>query len=175
MIIGLFLYGLKMIGDKTELAQTKKALELANEELTKCNQDNATKTVKINKLQRLLERQRNTITQNNNIITQLNDSIYMLENGFESYHFYGKGNGKLVVYTTCVDGGNTSVWIDGEYIGLLDKYQKDIVDCNTSGTISKIVLSGKHHVTGKDQSNKTWDGYVMVSEDQCQTYGLTCE
>ena len=93
----------------------------------------------------------------------------------EPYHTYGKGYGKLVVYTTCSDGGSTSVWIDGEYVGYLDKYQNSSVSCNTLGTISKTVLSGSHHIKGKDQSNRTWDGYVTVSEDQCQTYGLTCK
>jgi septal ring factor EnvC (AmiA/AmiB activator) len=87
VFVGLFLYGNKMIADKTEIAQTKKALEAARTDLAKCNQDTESKSSKIASLEKELEKQRNTVTEKDNVITekdnlisQLNESIETLEN-----------------------------------------------------------------------------------------------
>jgi uncharacterized membrane-anchored protein YhcB (DUF1043 family) len=86
-IIGLFLYGNKMIADKTEIAQTKKALEASRNDLTECNQEKESKSSKIADLEKELEKQRSTITEKDNALTEkdklishLNQSIETLEN-----------------------------------------------------------------------------------------------
>jgi hypothetical protein len=191
VFLGLYLYGLKMISDKTEIALTKKALVLANGEMNKYKIDNTSKTSELSELQIKIKQLNNKIIQKENLISKLSDSISVLANRPpeivikyqekviykdkpEPNHEYGKGNGKLVLYTTCRDGGTLSIWIDGEFVGSLNKYQRGSVDCNSSNTISKVLLSGKHHITGKDKSNRTWDDYLIVDEDECQTHGLTC-
>ncbi len=92
----------------------------------------------------------------------------------EPSHPYGKGMGNLTIYTTCKTGGLIKVWIDGEFSGNLNKYQTGIVNCTTTGTISKAVLSGKHHIKAKDESGKSWEAYTIVKEDACEPFDLRC-
>ncbi len=92
----------------------------------------------------------------------------------EPYHPYGKGMGNLTIYTTCKTGGLLKVWIDGEFAGNMDKYQTGAVNCKTSGTISKQVLSGKHHIKARDESGKSWEAYTVVKEDSCLPLDLRC-
>jgi hypothetical protein len=187
VIVALYFYGLSILGDRTEIAQTKKALILANEELTKCNQDITTKLVKIIELQNSIKQLNIQITQNNNLISQLNDSIYILANRPpeieykyntvykekpEPYHQFGKGNGKLTLFKTC-NCYNLKFWIDGEYVGSTGSiFNSGDPSCSANGTVSKVVLAGKHHIEGKDEENHSWDFYVTVFEDQCLVKGV---
>lgn len=197
IIISLFFYGMSIEHDRTELTQTKIKLEERTSELLNCEKENSIKSKTINELNISISTLKKSILEKDELINQKEISINELHNELveernkppkiitkyqdrivykdkpEPYHPYGKGNGQLVIYTTCSDGGKTTIWIDCKDVGYLDKYQKGTVYCNSTGTISKTVLSGKHHIKGKDQMNRTWDGYVTVNEDECQTYGLT--
>jgi hypothetical protein len=195
----LFIYGMSIEHDKTELSQAKLKLEERTSELSNCKKENNSKSNTINDLNKSISNLKITIAEKNELIKQKEISIIELQNELielknrppqviikyqdkyiyrdkpEPNHPYGKGNGQLVIYTTCPDGGKTTIWIDGNDVGYLDKYQKGVVDCNSRGTIVKTVLSGKHHIMGNDQRNRNWDGYVTVYADECQIYGLTCK
>jgi len=92
----------------------------------------------------------------------------------ERDHEFGKGNGKIFIYTTCSKNGTTKVWIDGEYAGSFNVYHKSYVDCNSTGGVSKIVLSGKHHIQTKDDANAATDFYVTIHEDACLPQAISC-
>ncbi len=187
VFVGLYLYGLKMISDKTEIALTKKALILANGELKKCNIENTVKNSKISELQVKIKQLNSKIIQKENLISQLNDSITTLVNRpseieyryntvykekADSFHQFGKGNGKISLYKTC-NCYNLKFWVDGEYIGKINlKYNSGIPSCGEDGTVSKIVIAGKHHIIGKDEENHSWDFYVTVIEDECLIQGV---
>lgn len=79
VIISLYLIGTKKIEDKTEIAQTKKALQTAEQKLSACTNDNNSKANEINQLNRTISAQADTITQEEtskaNEINQLNGTI----------------------------------------------------------------------------------------------------
>jgi hypothetical protein len=92
----------------------------------------------------------------------------------EPYHQYGKGMCKIVVYTTCSTGGTTKVWIDGEYTGSYNHYSLSAVGCSATSGISKILISGKHHIYTKNDANEYVDKYITISEDECYPFLITC-
>lgn len=90
----------------------------------------------------------------------------------EPFHPYGKGNGKITLFKAC-NCYHLKIWIDGEYAGqtkIIFSSSKPV--CGQSGTVSKVVLSGKHHITAKDEEGHTWDFYLTVNEDQCLVKGF---
>jgi hypothetical protein len=93
----------------------------------------------------------------------------------EKYHPYGKGKAKLLINNSCSKA--IKVWVDGEYWGFIDTYTTNgVVTCDTEGSsISKIVLSGKHHIVAEDNCcNGRWDFYITIAEDQCSPQSLAC-
>lgn len=93
----------------------------------------------------------------------------------EPYHPYGKGKCKIVVYTSCSNGGTTKVWIDGNYAGSFSIYlATGSPSCDGSGFVSLVTISGKHHILAQDDSNREWDFHITVDEDECEKRKLTC-
>jgi hypothetical protein len=90
---------------------------------------------------------------------------------------YGYGNGKISIYTSCPDGGTTTVFVDGILIGKLDTYYNDSLDveCGDSGTVSKILKVGKHIITAEDESNRTWKFDEYIQEGICDVQCLSCK
>ncbi len=194
------MYGVKMIGDKTEIAQTKKALQTTQEELYSCTNDNNSKGNKIEQLNKTITKQNNTIlkqastiSQKESSISELQNTITELENRLpkvvtiyqdrtvykdkpEPYHRFGKNYCKLLVYTTCTSG-YIKVWFDGDYVGQLTGHYSSAPNCNsTDYTLYKTLTAGKHHIEAENTSTKsTWDFYVTISEDDCYRHGLTCK
>ena len=191
VIISLYLYGLKMIGDKTEIAQTKKALASKIDELETCTTEGNAKAKQIEDLKKTISTQNSTITEQTNSISQKETTIQELQNTVtelqntppkvvtkyqdrtvykdkpEPYHPYGKGYGKLSIYSECNKCSNIQVTVDGEYWGALQYYFNGQPNCGQEGAIAKTVLVGKHHIIGKDNNNRTWDYYTTVKEDVC--------
>ncbi|MBD1364570.1 hypothetical protein IDJ77_12190 [Mucilaginibacter sp. ZT4R22] len=197
MIVGFFLYGQKLIKDKTEIAQTKKALLILRDSLDNCklnlqncSLENKTKEGKISEQQADLKNSSIVALQRDSIITQLNDSIVKLTNKPpeiivqyrdrvfykdrpEPYHPYGKGYGKLTIFKRC-NCYKLRFKIDGEYAGTISQiFSVGDPVCGQEGTISRSVLAGKHHVEAQDNENHLWNFYIIVNEDQCLIKGLS--
>lgn len=95
----------------------------------------------------------------------------------EPYHRYGKGNGRLLIYSTCSNTDTLKIWIDGEYCGIISGYYKSEISCDNqdmSGALLREVLSGKHHIQTQNVSGATLNYYIIVHEDQCQRSDITC-
>jgi len=191
IILVLFFYGMSIEHDRTELTQTKIKLEERTSELVDCEKENSEKlkTIKelgisistfkksisekdelinqkeifINELQNELIAERNKPPK---IITKYQDKIIYQEKP-EPYHPYGKGNGMLTIYSECNKCPKIQVTVDGENWGVLNHYFSGQPNCSQDGTISKIVLAGKHYIQGKDGNNRTWSYYTTVTADKC--------
>ncbi len=93
----------------------------------------------------------------------------------EPYHRYGKGNCKILIYTSCSKGGTTKVWIDGDYAGSFNVYlASGQPSCDDKDFVSLVTMSGKHHIKTRDDSNATTDFYITVGEDECNRQRITC-
>ena len=75
---------------------------------------------------------------------------------------YGPGNGKMTIFKTC-DNPEISISIDGNYIGKLSQTfnASSTPQCDAYGTISKILASGRHHISGEDSIGTSWDMMVF--------------
>jgi len=89
----------------------------------------------------------------------------------EPYHPYGKGNGQITLFKTC-NCYNLNFWIDGELAGQTRNVFRSDPACGDPGAVSKVVQSGKHHITARDEENHSWDFYVTVIEDECLVKGV---
>lgn len=176
VIVVLFIYGIHIDDSKTELQQKRIALKQKEHELLRCNQDNILKSEKIQELNRTITNQRNVlsklafnISQKEELISKLDNTVRELENKPppEPYHQYGNGNGKLTVYSECNNCPSILVTVDGEDWGILKYYFSGEPRCGQEGTITRVVLAGKHHIQGKDSNNRTWNYYIIVREDNC--------
>ncbi|HAQ65306.1 MAG TPA: hypothetical protein DCR43_05585 [Bacteroidales bacterium] len=186
IIISLFIYGLILDNEDSLLKKYKKENAQFLIDIKNANEIISSKENSISNLNQELDRKDVIINERNNAIENLNerietlnDEINALYDRLNPYHQYGKDKGKLTIYTSCSDGVKTKVYIDGDYVGLLDEYfPSGFPNCEYSKTgsvISKIVLSGSHHIKAEDVQKRTWDFYVIVLEDQCNRQGLTCK
>lgn len=82
---------------------------------------------------------------------------------------FGKGNGKITLFKSCSDCGDIEVYIDGNFAGKLTASfgSQKLPDCNTAGTLSKVVIAGRHHLSGRDTAGFSWDKMVSVVEGKC--------
>lgn len=183
VIVVLFIYGMRISQDSSNLTKAQKELEQRTEELTSCNDENELKSKKLSELnnilagqQQTISEQSNSLSQNQGTIADLQTRLFDLENRPprieyrdkpEPYHTYGKGYGKLTIYSECSTCMGIHVTVDGEDWGVLNYYFSGQPNCGQDGTISKIVSVGKHHIKGKDKNNYTWDYYTTVKEDKC--------
>jgi hypothetical protein len=85
---------------------------------------------------------------------------------------YGYNKGKLTLWTDCPDDGQISVYIDGDYKGLIKQYfDSDSPDCGDNGTLGLILSAGTYKLTASGQRNK-WEGYITVAADNCRIQKL---
>jgi hypothetical protein len=186
IIISLFIYGLILNNEESLLKKYKKEnaqllvdIKNANEIIE--NRDNSISNLneELDRKNVIINERNNAIENLNGRIEKLNIEIKALNDRLNPYHQYGKNKGKLTIYTSCSDGGKTKVYIDGDYVGILDRYfPSGSPNCEYSKTgsvISKTVLSGSHHIKAEDEKKRTWDFYVIVLEDQCKIQGLSCK
>lgn len=85
---------------------------------------------------------------------------------------YGKGYGKITIYTTCKDCGNTDVWIDGKKVGILDFYFTNGAFCGEDGTVSQRLKVGKHKIFMRDTDSTEWEQEVYIQEGICTVQGF---
>ncbi len=82
---------------------------------------------------------------------------------------YGNGNGKITIFKTCNDCQDVKISIDGNYIGVLSQTfnSTSVPSCDADGTISKVLSSGRHHLSGQDSNRTSWDILISVPEGKC--------
>lgn len=86
---------------------------------------------------------------------------------------YGKDMGKIVFYTSCNNDGEIMIYIDGGYIGTLNKsFSAASPDCNSAGTISAIKPAGTYKYIAKG-TNLKWQGEFTISVNQCSLQHLS--
>lgn len=202
VIIALYLYGVKLVGDNTEKERLKiQVTEVAEALSMRESELNSSKEL-IKDWQRQLEVCRDSLSETIAMLSLFSDSIYRLNDTIsklitagprietvyqdrtlykdkvvyrsppEAYHPYGKGYGKLSFYKTC-NCVNLKVWIDGEYVGQTNtRFKHGDASCGETGTVSKIVLTGRHRIQVQDDENHNWDYYVTVTEDGCSMQSL---
>jgi hypothetical protein len=91
----------------------------------------------------------------------------------EPPHPYGREQGRLTVYAAC-PCPNLRVWVDGRFVGTATlSLTPNTVRCGSPGTVSVVLLAGKHHVVASAMANKRWEFDVSVTEDICTIHGLT--
>ena len=172
VILSLFLYGLKLDNDISLIEQLKKDLEESNRNLTKSQKLVIDYKNEINNINTLILKKNETISEQRHEINRLNNLL-------NPYHEFGKNKGKLIIYTSCKNGGKTKVTINGKFKGNLTRYfingSPDCYGSRYGSVISEIVIAGSHHIKAEDENGRTWDFYVIINEDQCLKQGLCCE
>jgi hypothetical protein len=190
VIVVLFIYGSNLNTVKTEVQQMKVQIDSLNQEIsvrdtTLMEKNGAiiSKSSQIKDLEQLRKILRDSIIQLKDsilklkaikpeVITKYQDRPVYLKRP-EPYHQYGKGYGRLVIYSVC-GNGNLKIWVDGVYEGTLDKYYTRDPGCSASIAVAKITLAGKHHIQAQDGQGRNWDTYTTVIEDYCKPMPLSC-
>ena len=91
-----------------------------------------------------------------------------------TYHPHGAGNGKLSIYSKC-QHAPMRIWVDGEFWGSTDVYFANAdANCGQQGTISKVVIAGKHHIQTEITSTGSSSDYVTVMENECFGFSMGC-
>ena len=91
----------------------------------------------------------------------------------EPPHPYGRGQGRLTLYAAC-PCPNLMVWVDGRFVGTAPlSLTPNTVRCGSPGTVSVVLLAGKHHVAASTTAHKRWEFDVSVTEDICAIHGFT--
>ncbi|MGN6177534.1 MAG: hypothetical protein ACTHNW_00020 [Mucilaginibacter sp.] len=203
VIIVLYRYGLAINGDRsklkqliTELDSARKALQDDDSRIVALSANVKTREYQIQTLGAQNHTLKDSIGVKAALIGQMEDTIQKLKNEPpklvyrdrvsyqdrivyrdppESYHPYGKNYGRLTIFKTC-NCYNLKVWIDGAYAGSVQEiYKYGQPSCAQSGTVSQILLAGKHHIQGKDQEGHTWSFYCTLNEDQCLIRGVSVQ
>jgi len=86
----------------------------------------------------------------------------------EKVNPFGAGNGKLTIFKTCNSCSDVKISIDGNYAGTLTQnFNSGTAKCDENGTISRVLSTGRHHVSGEDSNGTTWDIMVSVQAGKC--------
>lgn len=85
------------------------------------------------------------------------------------YNEFGKGNGKLSVFTE-YERGTTDVYVDDIFIGQLNSYflagtSRPV--CGQEGTVNKILEAGSHQVRAKNSDGTYWETTTYVGDGEC--------
>lgn len=136
----------------------------------------------------ILAAQRDSLLVQSQMIDYLSDSIKKLNTKAASIiqaaalveppHPYGKGNGRVSIYSHCSTCGDIQVFIDGNKIGKLTGYFKDKnyrPDCEQEGVLFITLTAGYHKIRAKDlDDGATWEEKdVFIAEDICTPYGFS--
>ena len=92
----------------------------------------------------------------------------------EPPHPYGMEQGRLTFYAACSSCPNLRVWVDGRFVGsATPSLAPKTVRCGSPGTVSVVLLAGKHHVVASTMTNRRWEFDAAVTEDVCTVHTLT--
>lgn len=93
------------------------------------------------------------------------NSNYSLPNYYDNNSTYSfSGTGYLIVFTNCDNSGNVDVYVDGNYMGTLDKYYhswSEPTDFGDEGTIS-IEVDGGYHTIDAISEGSYWSTSLAV-------------
>lgn len=152
MIFCLFIYGLKINKEKTELQEARLMLAEKNQQLSDCSGESEILRNKLNELELKITEQSNAIIENGKKLSAL--------------QAFSSGYGKLTIYSECTNCSPISVTIDDEYWGTLNSYFTSEPFCGQDGAITKFIPVGKHRIRGSDR-RWSWEFYVTIEENIC--------
>lgn len=82
---------------------------------------------------------------------------------------FKRGYGQVSFWTNIPLRGDIRIYIDGDYIGLLDSYfQKGKPQCGQDGTVTVSKPYGKHAFYAKYDGGMEWSGSVTFGSAGCQ-------
>jgi len=152
IILSLFIYGLSINKEKSELQKAKLQLSEKNQQLTDCVLEKRESDAKINEQALKINEQKAIISENEKKISGL--------------RAFSSGYGKLTIYSQCTGYSRISVTVDNDYWGTLDYYFTGQPNCGQDGTISKFLTVGKHRIRGR-YNRWYWDYYITIEEGIC--------
>lgn len=92
--------------------------------------------------------------------------------GYNPNNPYG-GNLGLVTFWNSVDIGYTDIYIDGEFVGMIQHYYPDGLTCDQDGAVNVFQPAGSHLLTADSPKGYHWEGQVNFYEGVCGTIELT--
>jgi hypothetical protein len=109
--------------------------------------------------------------QRDSIINSENNSnIYSTINKVSSP--YGRGNGRITIWTNCGTDGDIKVFLNDVYLGTLTQhYTNGVPSCGESGTLFIDKPAGNYKFEAKGNQN-IWSGTITITEDKCLIQGL---
>ncbi len=92
--------------------------------------------------------------------------------GYNPNNPYG-GNLGLVTFWNSVDIGYTDIYIDGEFVGMIQYYFPDGITCDRETAVNVFQPAGSHLLTADSPKGYHWESYITFSEGTCRTIELT--
>jgi hypothetical protein len=179
-----------------EISNTNPELLKKNEEISNLNSELNKKNKEIYDLNSVLNKKNEEISDLNSVVANKNEEISNLNSELnkkadrtkgldpkvvpfnEPHHSFGRGNSKILIYSTCGNVGTIKIWIDGIYKGDLTEYfSNNYPNCSDSrkgSVVVSIVHSGKHQILAKTSGKRVWNFYIMIRENDCILQNLSC-
>lgn len=82
-------------------------------------------------------------------------------------------SGTLNLWTNFSKGGKVFIAIDDEILGEINKLYSSAPECNSDGTFTIEISSGRHNVKALNEAGRTWDFDVSVNPNKCSQYLIT--
>jgi PKD repeat protein len=92
--------------------------------------------------------------------------------GYNPNNPYG-GNLGLITFWNSVDIGYTDIYLDGEYVGMIQNYWSSGLSCDQSGALNVFHPAGSYLLTADSPKGIHWEGQVYFTEGTCNTIELT--
>jgi PKD repeat protein len=92
--------------------------------------------------------------------------------GYNPDNPYGGNLGLLTIWAS-VDIGYTDIYLDGEYVGMIQNYWPGGLSCDQSGALNVFKPSGFYMLTAESPRGYTWKGTVNFGNGTCDVVELT--
>jgi len=81
--------------------------------------------------------------------------------------------GRVVVFSRCAEAGDTTIWIDGRYAGIVHPGSM-LPRCGGADGLSVVVDPGRHEIRTRDRRGRSAVFGVAVSEGECVVTQVAC-
>jgi len=98
----------------------------------------------------------------------INPPIYPvpIQNNSTDNHQYGKGIGRLSIWSNCNECNSINIYINDTFVGVISAWFNSQPDCNSKGIFSVTRPIGLLKITALGMGKK-WEGFVNILEDKC--------
>ncbi|GEM_PF-4257144 len=105
-----------------------------------------------------------------------NDGGSIIIGSVKNNNKFGKDKGVLCVYSTCNYGGKIKVFVNDKEVGQIGKFflDSDEIYYNEPGSISLVLSTGNHRLKAFRDEIKKWEFDLIITEDECQYFNLSC-